>query len=475
MASLTSHLLATYLTIMLLVVGGIIGWTGRQLAAETLVQAQDELQLRTQIIANALREPVARSGESSANSDARSIPELLASYAANIGGRVTLVDPNLQVTASSDSQVVPGTLENSPEFLSAPYAIRRDTPATAERLYVAAPIPSNPARPLGFVQTAIPMAPIYATIDHRWFDLIGIGIVALALTILASLLLARRIAIPVQHLTATSEQIAAGRLNERATPDGPSEVQRLGHAFNRMAERVQTMLAQQREFVDNAAHELRSPLTSMRLRLDLLAEDQGRDADLTQQYVGKMQRDVNYLQHLIDHLLTLASVEEGEPAEKTPVDLAPALREIADEMALIVAQAQLDFQVSAPEHLPCVQANADQLRIAVRNLLDNAVKYSRAGGTIQLIAQASPRAVQIIVLDNGIGISAAALPHVFERFYRVDKARARTGALRSGGAGLGLALVRAMVEANGGALSVVSREQAGSQFTIQLPLSGANK
>ncbi|MDE3091850.1 MAG: HAMP domain-containing protein, partial [Chloroflexota bacterium] len=318
--SLSSHLLITYVTVMLIGLGSMIGWTGRQLATEQILQVQDQLQLQAQIIANAMREPIARPSEAGTTPNARSIPDLLNSYAENISGRVTLVDAQLNVTASSDPQVVLHTVENFPEFSATRHDIRRDAPTTEERLYVAAPIPSNPSRPLGFVQLSVPMSPIYAAIDRKWLDLIAIGAVALGITILASLLLARRIAIPIQHLTTTSEHLASGRLEERASPNGPSEVRRLGHAFNQMAERVQATVAQQREFVDNAAHELRSPLTSLRLRLDLLEEHGINDPALTKQYVGKMQRDMGYLQRLVDHLLTLASVEEGEPAEKTPTD-----------------------------------------------------------------------------------------------------------------------------------------------------------
>jgi len=452
---------------MFIGLGSMTGWTGRQFAEETILQARDQLQLQAQLIANAMREPIARPSEASNISGTRTIPDLLGSYAQNIGGQVTLVDAQLKVTASSDPKVISQTVESFPEFSATRYNIRRDTPNGEERLFVAAPIPSNATRPLGFVQLSVPMSPIYGVIDRKWLDLMGIGAVALALTILASLLLARRIVKPIQHLTTTSEHLSAGRLDERVSPDGPGEIRRLGQAFNQMGERLQAMIAQQREFVDNAAHELRSPLTSLRLRLDLLAEDDGSDLALGKQYVGKMQSDVGYLQRLIDHLLTLASVEEGEPSERTPTDFAPVLCGIADEMALIVQQAELTFQVGVPEHLPSVQVNVDQMRIAIRNLLDNAIKYSSPGGTISLTARSNDHALEIQVADNGIGIPADALPRVFERFYRVDRARAR----KQGGAGLGLALVRAMVEANNGTIAVESQVNQGSQFIVRLPLS----
>jgi two-component system, OmpR family, sensor kinase len=465
-ASLIGHLLITYVTVMLISMGGVIAWTGRQLAAETILQAQDQLQLQAQIIANALREPIGRPGEAGNNPSARSIPDLLASYAGNIGGRVSLVDSQQQVTASSDAKVALKVLASSPEFSSMRYDIRREAPEAEERLYVAAPIPSSPARPLGYVQLSVPMSPIYATINRKWLDLIGIGAVALVITTLSSFLLARRIAIPVQHLTETSEQIAAGRLNVRALPDGPTEVRRLGHVFNQMAGRVEQMNVQRREFVDNAAHELRSPLTGLRLRLDLLAEDESDDAALTRQYISKMQSDVVYLQRLVDQLLALASVEEGEAVEKTLTDLAPVVRDVAEEISLMMQQARIKFHVEVPDHLPRVNANVDQIRTILRNLLDNAMKYTHAGGTITVTASAKDCALEIQVADSGIGIPPDALPHIFERFYRAPRDRSR----RQGGAGLGLSLARSMVEANNGSIIVESQVNQGSQFTIQLPI-----
>lgn len=170
---------------------------------------------------------------------------------------------------------------------------------------------------------------------------------------------------------------------------------------------------------------------------------------------------------------------------RSPLDLAPILYEVADEMTPLGQAAGVHLQMDVPVHLPAVTANAEAMHIMVRNLLDNAMQYTPAGGLITVDATPEgsrpPTAsnapalgdqtsgVSIRVTDTGAGISAEHLPHIFERFYRVDKARSR----RQGGAGLGLALVRSIVEAHGGGISVKSTVGQGTTFTVRLPLSPA--
>ncbi len=468
-SSLSSRLLITYVTLMILGLGSVIVWTGGQISAQHVQQAEHQLELQAQIIANALREPVDRPHPDS-SSTGRSLNDLIGSYAANIGGRVTLVDANLNVVASSDPAVPIHREDDRPEFIAARagsehFDIRWDEWTKEERLFVAAPVAGGEhGAAAGFVQLSVPMLPIYAQMSETWLMLAAAGGIVLLLTILASTLLAGQIAVPVQHLTTTSEQIAAGRLDERVVPAGPGEIRRLGDAFNRMAERVQEMIAAQREFVDNAAHELRSPLTGLRLRIEMLQTHGAQDPELTRRYLDQMQHEVGYLQRLVDHLLALAAGEEGAHAERAELDLAPALQELAAEMTPLAAQAGLAFEADVPEHLPCVLANGDQIRIVVRNLIDNAIKYTRAG-SVTLAARARDKVVEIQVSDTGLGIPADALPRVFDRFYRADRARSR----KQGGAGLGLALVRAIVEEHGGTVKVQSREGKGSTFTVVLP------
>lgn len=469
--SLQSRLLLTFVTLMALGLGGVILLSGWQLTAQSLDRSKQALGLQGQIIANALREPIERGNDAGVNVG-RSLDALIGSYAQGIGGRVTLVDPQSNVMLSSDPAVPVHIAENHNELIAARDGvlqsnIRWDQWGKEERLFVAAPIIGDRGQELGFVQLSLPTAPIYAEQQRTWLMFIVIGVVVLLVTVAASTLIARQIAIPVQKLTSTSEQIAAGHLDERVSPAGPNEILRLGVAFNRMAERVQEMMAQQREFVDNAAHELRSPLTSLRLRIEMLQTRGKNDAELTQHYLAQMEREVGYLQRMVDHLLALASVESGErAAPQKPLDLSRILYAVTDAMSDTVQQAGLKLQTDIPEHLPEIQANAEQMNMMIRNLIDNAIKYTRRGGTIKLVAETTRDEIEIQVTDTGIGIPADALPQIFDRFYRVDASHSRA----QGGAGLGLSLVRSIAEAHGGRVDVLSRVNEGSAFKVYLPI-----
>ena len=477
--SLQGRLLWTFVTLMTLGLGSVIGLSGMQLNAQTLQRNEDELTMQAQLIANALREPVERESDSQ-HSGGRSLDVLIGSYAQGVGGRVTLLDSNLQIVFSSDSAVTARIQQNQTELLAARRGemqptVRWDEWQKTERLFVAVPVVGEHGQPISFVQLSVPMGPIYAEMTQTWLRFLGIGSVVLLVTAIAGIVIARQIAVPVERLTATTEQIAAGRLDERVTPAGPNEIHRLGTAFNRMTERVQAMMTQQRAFVDNAAHELRSPLTSIRLRIEMLRTRARNNAELTQHYLAQMDGEVGYLQRLVDNLLDLATVENSEHAiPKAPLDLASMLYDVSDEMSVVAQQAGLEFQTDIPEHLPTISANADQMKILIRNLIDNAIKYTQRGGKISLTANSPRGEIEIQVTDTGIGIPAEALPHIFERFYRVDAAHSRDTSRATSSTGLGLALVQRIAQSHGGRAEVSSWIGKGSTFTVRLPIRSDN-
>jgi two-component system, OmpR family, sensor kinase len=470
--SLQARLLLTYLAVLLLGLGGLIAWTGGRLQEATLDRAEHDLSLQAQLIANALREPLEHplDGGDFGGYQGRSLDTLVQSYAAGTAGRVTILDAQNMVMNSSDNRVPTHREENHPEIVAARIDaevrdIRWDEWRNEERMFVAAPIVADRGQGQWTIQLSIPMAPLSAEIQGTWLSLLVGGGAILVAAALASLLLARQIAGPIHSLTVSTEAMAAGDLDHQVQPAGPDEIERLGRSFNRMGLRVKDMLARQQAFVADAAHELRSPLASLRLRLELAQsrQPQSNVADLD---VPQMRRDVERLQRITDHLLALAALDEGEQLPRTPLDLAPLLYELADDLSPQAQRAGLSVQIDVPPHLPPVQANADQMRIVVRNLLDNAVKYTPTGGRITLSACSDKGSLHVAVSDTGVGIPEDALPHIFERFYRADKARSR----QHGGAGLGLALVRSIVESHGGDVRVESRLGNGTMFTIHLPL-----
>ena len=474
--SLRAQLVLTYLALMLLGLGGLIAWTGQRLQSATIAQAERELELQAHIMADALRDPLEERTEPR-RSQGTPLASLVDTYARTASSRVTLVDAQLQTVISSDPEQAPASQTAAPELLAARQGrsasdIRRDTASGEERLFVAAPITEDRRGAIGFVQLARPMAPVYAEVGRLWLSLLAAGGAVLLITVLVSLAFARRLAGPILQLTRVSERLAQGELAERVRPAGPDEIRQLGDAFNRMADRLQEMLARQQAFVAHAAHEFRSPLTSLRLRLEMLQRaDAQQDPALARRYLGHMEREVEHLRQLVDHLLVLVSLDEGQQPPRVSLDLAPLLYEVADEVGLLAREAGVRLRVDIPPHLPPVWGSPEQLRVVVRNLLDNAIKYTRSGGTVAIVGQAVDRVVQVDVQDTGMGIPADALPHIFDRFYRVDEARSG----RQSGAGLGLALVRGIVAAHGGEVQVVSEPGEGTTFTVRLPNVGESR
>ncbi len=467
--SLQGRLLLTFLALNLLSMGGFIAWSAQGIETDTVEQAEHDLEIQSHLIADGLREAY-EFQQRGLDGPAGSLASQVRAYAQKNRVHVTIIDTNFKEIASSDLQEPPGHVENHPEVLAAQsgveqHDIRWNEQHSAVELYVATAIKNTQNQTEGYVQLSVPMAPIYADVRQSQLTLLGVGGLVLVVTALASLVLARQIARPIRNLTSITEEIAQGHLERRVTPAGPDEIQRLGHAFNQMTERVSSMLTRQKEFVANAAHELRSPLTSLRLRMEILTGQARGDPELTGRYLKQMDRELEYLQQLVEQLLALSALDENERLPRMPLDLAPLLYQVCEELSPLSQRAQIRFDIQVPPHLPPCNVNAGQVRIILRNLLDNAIKYTPAGGRVILRAEPEGSTICISVADTGPGIPAEALPHIFDRFYRVDKSRST----RPRGSGLGLALVRAMVEANEGQIQVTSAPQTGSAFTVKFP------
>ena len=485
---LQARLLLTYVVLTCVGLGGLIVWMGLRLQTAVLERAAHDLHVQTLVMVTMLAEPFEH-WQASPNVDRSALDALVRAYADSVGARVTVLDPAFRVLVSSDETVPAHVAQAYPEMAAARLDstrqdIRWDEWRQEVRLFVAAPLRQEDGQFEGVVQLSTPMAPLRREIRQTWMGLLTAGGVILAVTSLVSLVLAAQVTEPLRHLTAVTDAMAGGRLEQRVRPAGPDEIARLGWTFNRMAEYVCGMMARQQAFVAHAAHELRSPLASLRLRLELVQRHGPTHPELTPRYLAQMEHDVEHLRRLVEHLLALASLDEGVLPALAPLDIAPLLYELAEALTPLAQAAGVRLRLDVPAHLPAVLANAEAMRMIVRNLLDNAITYTPSSGLVTLQATtgdppqrpapasaraARPSMLLIHVSDTGPGIPAAHLPHIFERFYRVDKAHAQ----RQGGAGLGLALVRAMTEAHGGSVSVASTVDEGSIFTVHLPLHTA--
>jgi two-component system phosphate regulon sensor histidine kinase PhoR len=222
------------------------------------------------------------------------------------------------------------------------------------------------------------------------------------------------------------------------------------------------------DFVANVSHELKTPLTSIKGYVETLLSGAIHDEENNMRFLGKIEDQVNRLTSLVSDLLSLAQVEaSGEAIPLTPIDWVPLIRETSQRHEPAIAAKRLEFSLELPGHPVRVQGDDEALIQILDNLLDNAIKYTPEGGSVSLRLSQEEFRASLEVEDSGIGIPRGDFERIFERFYRVDKARSR----ELGGTGLGLSIVKHLVRGLRGEIRVESRVASGSLFTVLLPLA----
>jgi len=276
--------------------------------------------------------------------------------------------------------------------------------------------------------------------------------------------LARRALRPVDRMSQSALRISAEDLSRRLERRGTGdEIDRLADTLNAMLARLQAAFGEMQRFAADAAHELRTPLTALKggIEVALRAE---RSAEEYRRVLASSIEEVDQLIRLAEDLLLLSRSSAGFTAVRRSVDLEPLCLE-AFEVGVRLAKAKGVMVRMGATTPVVVQGDAAALRRALRNLVDNAVKYTPAGGSVVISLERTPEGAALVVEDTGIGIAAADVQRVFEPFVRLDAGRSRD----TGGSGLGLAIARSIALAHGGTLEVESRPAAGSRFTIRLP------
>ncbi|HUL60845.1 MAG TPA: HAMP domain-containing sensor histidine kinase [Anaeromyxobacteraceae bacterium] len=295
-----------------------------------------------------------------------------------------------------------------------------------------------------------------------------IAAVLVALAI-GSIPLARSIASPIERLTAAARALGGGDLSARVRLRAGGEVGELASAFDEMGERLERLVRGERELLANVSHELRTPLARIRVALELAAEG---DLDRARRFLAEIGADLDELDRLVEEILTaarldLASRPGGLPVHREPLQLSAVVGAAAERFRSEHPGRALEVDVEPP--LPAVEGDPSLLARLLRNLLDNAHKYSDAEEPVVLAARARGGKAIIEVRDRGIGIDAADLPRLFTPFFRTDRSRARG----TGGVGLGLALARRIAEAHGGAIEAESAPGKGTTLRVTLPAPAA--
>ncbi len=278
--------------------------------------------------------------------------------------------------------------------------------------------------------------------------------------------LMRRSLRPVDEITKRAEGITSTNLSERLpvirTGD---ELERLSISLNRMIERLDDAFQHINRFSADASHELRTPLTVLQLELEGIAQNHRWDASLRDQ-IGSALEETHRMSRIVESLLAISRLDAGEAKmDKTRLDLGELVASTADEMRLLAEEKSIGLRTHVATGIQ-VEGDRTRLQQVIVNLIDNAIKYTQQGGKVEISVGGEGNTAVLEVSDNGPGIPSHALPHVFERFYRTDKARSRA----SGGAGLGLSIVKAICAAHNAEVKVSSEEGRGSRFRVELPL-----
>jgi len=267
---------------------------------------------------------------------------------------------------------------------------------------------------------------------------------------------------PLQALAKSAQYVAKGEFSEQVPETGPAEIKQVASAFNRMTGEVRAAQLSQQEFMANVSHDLKTPLTSIQGYSQAIMDDASDDPKESAKIIND---EAERLNRMVQELTDLARLQAGRLSMKlSPLDVNEVVEAIANRLSLVAEQANIEIIVNTSP-LPIIAADGDRLVQVLTNLVGNAIKYTQSGGKIWVETGVRNGGVEIIVQDNGMGIPAEDLPHIFDRFYQVDKSRGP-----SRGTGLGLAITQEIVQGHGGTINIFSAGvNQGTKVTVWLP------
>ena len=319
------------------------------------------------------------------------------------------------------------------------------------------------------VQSVFPLASNRAQLHALMAVLLTVGPLAIVGALVGGYALARKALAPVERMRVIAEQITADRLDQRLDgSNSDDELGRLAQTLNGMIDRLHRSLDDMRRFTADAAHELRTPLAVLRTEAEVALRSPRSTADY-RRVVEVTLEETNRLTRLAEQLLTLCRQEAGlHRFEAEDVQLDALLLDVADKARATAERKGLTIEIGPMDSAIVI---GDDIRLSQLffNLLDNAIKYTPEGGNIRICEESRDHQVCVVVEDDGAGIPAEHLPHLFERFYRVDPSRNT----ESGGAGLGLSICKAIAESHGGRIAVESTVGRGTKFSVILPSSAS--
>ncbi len=295
-------------------------------------------------------------------------------------------------------------------------------------------------------------------------NILSITLILEVIVIIFSVIFSTRFSHRLKRIRSSMHIIRGGDYTHKVNVGGRDELTLLGDEFNDLTEKLNTSESKRRQFVSDASHELKTPLASIKLLSDSILQND-MDMDTIKEFVGDIGNEAERLNRMSSKLLSLSRIESMDDVDSEIINIVPTAERVVRMLSRISQRNNVkvitDFQQDSP-----VLILEDDLYQILFNLVENGIKYNVAGGTLTITLRRDDDDAIISIADTGVGIPSEAIPHVFERFYRVDKARSR----KSGGSGLGLSIVRSMVEKNGGSIRVDSIQNEGSTFTVTFPI-----
>lgn len=335
-------------------------------------------------------------------------------------------------------------------------------------LYSAAPIVSG-GRIIGAVVLSASIQDAVDRIERLRFQFNFFTVLMCLIMVILNYLLSGAIIRPVRELTRGILILGQGHFSHRVRVRGHSEFARMAETFNAMSERLESIDRMRTEFVSNASHELKTPLSTVKLLVQTLLSQQPFDPAMTGEFLGDIDSEVDRMTALVNDLLVLVRMDEKAALAFENLDLSMIIEDAVASLEPMARQKQLELEVRVEPDLTMAGEGA-ALRQMVVNLMDNAIKYTPPGGRVAVGAVRRGRDIVMRVRDTGIGIEGKDIPYIFDRFYRVDKARDR----QTGGTGLGLSIVKGIVARHDGIIDVVSKPGQGTEMIVVLPGAARN-
>ena len=320
---------------------------------------------------------------------------------------------------------------------------------------------------VGAFVASIPIQDLVDELDALTQRIILLSIGVGTFIVLVTLVLTRNTFAPLSSLNAAIAKMTKGDLNASAVVRGSGELAELAQTFNTMSKQIQTLDQARNEFVSNASHELKTPLASVKLLIDALLTQKDASRELIEEFLSDVNHEIDRLNYVINDLLTLVRMDKNakDSINMVPLQLMGLLDRVRHMLQPLASKRGISLEFKADEDLT-VLGDAMKLQQAFYNLVDNAIKYSQEDTTVRIHLFRREHKAVVEVIDQGIGISPEDQKHIFERFYRVDKARSR----QTGGTGLGLSIVDTIIRQHQGEIRVQSQEEVGTTFTVELKI-----